>query len=133
MTSAPGAKGVFVFGSNLLGIHGRGAALYARRHYGAKLGVGEGPTGRAYALPTKSTPRTSLSMAQLASAAERFIEYARARPHEAFLLTKVGCGLAGFREADVARLFSDASENVMLVDENVRPICLARDWCSQTV
>lgn len=92
---------VFVFGSNLAGRHGKGAALHAARHYGAERGVGEGPTGDAYALPTKGQNLERLPFSDVDAAICRFILYARGNPKCRFLLTPVGTGLAGHRKADV--------------------------------
>lgn len=93
MTSQPP---VFVFGSNLRGIHGKGAALEAKLKYGAVQGVGRGMTGNAYALPTKRTPHESLSLNEFAANVREFLEYARSVPLVVFHMTPVGTGLAGF-------------------------------------
>ncbi|MGX9960602.1 A1S_2505 family phage non-structural protein [Xanthomonas euvesicatoria] len=108
---------VFVFGSNLRGIHGAGAALHAKRHHGAKNGIGEGPTGNAYALPTKLTPRISLPLEEVAEHVGLFLTYARARPETTFRVTAVGCGLAGFTVSDIAPLFAEAPDNCVLPSE----------------
>lgn len=86
---------IFCFGSNLAGRHGLGAALTAKRHYGAKYGVGEGPTGKAYAIPTKDASLRTLPLEDIRAALVRFREYARARSDLTFALTPIGCGLAG--------------------------------------
>jgi hypothetical protein len=86
---------VFVFGSNLAGRHGAGAARYAAEHFGAQEGVGEGLTGRAYAIPTKDAQIRDMDTAAIEPAIQRFVEFAQQRPDMAFLLTPVGCGLAG--------------------------------------
>ena len=108
---------VFVFGSNEQGIHGAGAAKQARQSFGAEIGVGEGPTGRCYALPTRYVSgRTfiSLTLPQIAVNVERFLVYASAHPESEFLMTKVGCGLAGHSESSMAALFATAPANVVL-------------------
>ena len=92
---------IFVFGSNLDGIHGAGAALYARRKYGAALGVGEGRTGDGYALPTKGHGITDMTLAQIEVHVARFLDHARANHDTAFALTPVGCGLAGHAKRDI--------------------------------
>jgi hypothetical protein len=96
----------FVFGSNLSGnlsgIHGGGAA----RHFGAAYGVGVGPTGRCYALPTKSSPSKSLSLARIGDYVLLFTDYAQRHPETTFLVTEVGCGLAGFSPSQIAPLFA---------------------------
>ena len=86
---------VFVFGSNLAGRHGKGAALYARQHFGAKTGVGEGLTGRAYAIPTKDANLRTLPLDAIAESYARFIAVVHERPAWAFYLTPFGTGLAG--------------------------------------
>ena len=89
-------KIIFVFGSNLSGIHGAGAAKYAHQHYGAQYGVGIGPTGRAYALPTKDKNIKTLPIDKIKFHIEKFLEYAEYHPEQLFLLTPIGCGLAGY-------------------------------------
>jgi hypothetical protein len=91
---------IFVFGSNLRGIHGKGAALYAHVHYGAVIGVGEGPTGQAYALPTKTADFKRRSLYQIEESYMRFVEYAKDRP-DWFLLTPFGTGLAGYSRKEI--------------------------------
>lgn len=108
------AERVFVFGSNLQGIHGAGAALHAARWCGAELGVGEGLTGNAYALPTKRSPRESLPFDEVAQAIERFKAVAAQRPDLQFQVTRVGYGLAGFDDEQIWPLFSDAPPNCLL-------------------
>jgi hypothetical protein len=85
----------FVFGSNLAGIHGAGAALDAAKYWGAKEGVGEGPTGLAYALPTKDEKIRTRSYAEVETSIISFLDYAKKNPTTLFLLTPVGTGLAG--------------------------------------
>jgi hypothetical protein len=87
---------IFVFGSNMQGIHGAGAAKYAKIHYGAKSGVGQGLTGDAYAIPTCSQPGVPLEDNFVIDAIAKFRDFAAANPDMDFLLTAVGCGLAGF-------------------------------------
>ena len=101
---------IFVFGSNIQGMHGGGAAWYAHRNYGAEWGVGEGLTGRSYALPTME------GAASLKKAADNFTGCARQHPELTFLLTAVGCGIAGYTPQEVAPLFKEAStlDNVYL-------------------
>lgn len=96
---------IFVFGSNLLGIHGAGAARYARVDLGAEMGVGEGLTGRTYALPTCYAPGEPVTLQELAVYVDNFLRYAESRPDLRFFLSKVGCGIAGFEEDVVAYIF----------------------------
>lgn len=105
-----GENEIFVFGSNIQGAHGGGAAWYAHKTFGAEWGVGEGLTGRTYALPTME------GAASLQHAVERFTACAEAHPELTFLVTAVGCGIAGYTPDEVAPLFRKAStlENVYL-------------------
>ncbi len=105
-----GENEIFVFGSNIQGSHGGGAAWYAYKTFGAEWGVGEGLTGRTYALPTME------GVSSLKHAVEHFIACAKAHPELTFLVTAVGCGIAGYTPQEVAPLFKDALalENVYL-------------------
>lgn len=88
-------KRVFVFGSNLAGRHGLGAARYALDHYGAEYGVGVGPTGNAYAIPTKNGDIDTLPSELVEEYLLEFLEYAEENSDTIFELTPVGCGLSG--------------------------------------
>ena len=105
-------KEVFVFGSNIHGMHGGGAARFAYEHFGAEWGVGEGLTGQCYALPTMEGSES------FRQAVARFIQCAKENPSLTFLVTSVGCGIAGYSEEQVAPWFADASQldNVYLPD-----------------
>lgn len=105
---------VFVFGSNLAGRHGKGAALQARVKFGAKAGVGEGLTGQTYAFPTLGHRLEKRSMEDLAASRDRLYDTCRAYPQKRFLLTKVGCGLAGYEESAMRELFRGAPGNVVM-------------------
>lgn len=105
---------IFVFGSNLAGIHGAGAALHARHFYGAVLGVGVGPQGRAYALPTKDQHFRVLPLFVIAQHVTEFISYAKMHPELTFNVTAVGCGYAGYNPFDIAPLFKGAPPNCEL-------------------
>ncbi|MHB1266164.1 MAG: A1S_2505 family phage non-structural protein [Acidithiobacillus ferriphilus] len=108
-------ESVFVFGSNRQGIHGAGAALFASRYRGAQAGQGEGFAGQSYALPTKHGPHDPApDFALLQESVARFLEFAKARPWLSFMVTRVGCGLAGFTDAQVAPLFAQAPANCFL-------------------
>lgn len=108
---------VFVFGGNRLGIHGKGAALHAKLHHGAIQGQGEGRQGNSYSIPTKKTPWVRLSLPEVAEHVEAFKKYAREHPDDAFRVTAIGTGLAGFTVDQIGPLFSDAPENCILCDE----------------
>jgi hypothetical protein len=108
---------VFVFGSNLQGIHGRGAAKDARVFYGAKIGIGAGRYGGSYAIPTKRTPYESLPLSEIRLYVSDFLAYAASQPEMTFFVTRVGCGLAGYKDEDIAPMFAGAPENCTLPDE----------------
>ena len=93
---------MFVFGSNIEGEHIGGAARFACEKFGAEWGVGDGPTGQCYAIPTMHG-----GLEDIRPYAEKFIAYAKAHPMNRFLLTRVGCGIAGFKDSDMAQLFED--------------------------
>lgn len=111
-THEPGQ--VFVFGSNLLGMHGGGAAAYALRHCDAVWGQGEGRQGSSYAIPTKANYEHSLSEDQLWEHVMEFIDYATAHRDETFFVTRVGCGLAGFTDDQVGPMFAASPPNCVL-------------------
>jgi hypothetical protein len=96
---------IFVFGSNLAGIHGAGAAKYAKEKYGAEWGVGVGLTGQSYALPTKDFKVKSLSVDEISVHVKDFIEFARNNPKMLFVLTPIGLGLAGNKPKSIVDLF----------------------------
>ena len=103
---------IFVFGSNLSGIHGAGAAKYAAKHYGAVYGVGEGMSGKSYALPTKGINISFMTLIEVKPHIQKFIKYAYDHPNDKFQLTQVGCGLGGFRKEEITPLFINASSNI---------------------
>lgn len=111
---------IFVFGSNLAGRHGKGAALYARQHYGARYGDGIGRTGNAYAIPTKDASLRTLPLESIRNCVEGFLTYARANPELDFLVTAIGTGLAGYPHERIAPMFRDAPPNCELPEEWVR-------------
>ncbi len=93
---------IFVFGSNKQGAHGGGAARYAVEHFGAEWGVGEGLTGQCYALPTMEGD------ASFRQAVKDFFDCAKQHPQKHFLVTAVGCGIAGYSVEQVAPWFAHA-------------------------
>ncbi|WP_374312667.1 hypothetical protein [Microbacterium sp.] len=103
---APGE--VFVFGSNAAGAHGGGAARFALDRFGAVWGQSEGLQGQSYGIDTMS------GLDVLAEQAARFVSFARSHPELRFLVTEVGCGIAGYLPADVAGFFADSPDNVVL-------------------
>lgn len=104
---------VFVFGSNLDGFHGGGAARVAFSRFGAEWGKGVGLQGQSYAIPTMQG-----GVETIKPYVDEFIDFARRNPDKYFFVTRIGCGIAGFRDADIAPLFGGAMEmeNVCLPD-----------------
>jgi hypothetical protein len=107
---------IYVFGSNLSGIHGKGAALEALRWYGAKLGKSEGYMGRSYALPTKAADLSIRSLEDIAVSVDKFLQW-QADTGSRCYVTPVGCGLAGYLPKQIAPLFN-----------GLRNSWVARDW-----
>lgn len=107
---------IFVFGSNLAGRHGAGAALYARQHHGAIYGVSEGIQGNSYAIPTKDVHLRTLSLNLINTYVQRFIKYAKTHPEKSFQVTRIGCGLAEYKDQDIAPMFKEAPLNCILPD-----------------
>lgn len=99
---------IFVFGSNENGNHAGGAAAIAWSHFGAKTGVGFGPTGQSFAIPTLAWDMSQLPLRVVGFYVRRFIKYARQHPNQTFLVTPIGCGIAGFTEEQIAPLFKGA-------------------------
>lgn len=108
---------IFVFGSNLAGRHGRGAALYARQHHGAIYGQGVGLQGNSYAIPTKDENIRTLPLMDIAQHVERFLRYASGHKELQFQVTRIGCGLAGYKDHQIAPMFKNAPDNCVLPDE----------------
>lgn len=99
---------VFVFGSNEAGIHGAGAAFYASKKFGAHLGLGFGFAGRSFAIPTKDWEVMPLPLPVIEFYVKRFIAFTRKYGQSwEFMVTKVGCGLAGFTPEQIAPFFKD--------------------------
>jgi len=110
----PGPGRVFVFGSNYAGIHGAGAAQTAHELYGAEMGKGEGLQGDSYAIPTKNAYLMTISVADISRHVDHFMEVARQHPYLEFFVTRIGCGLAGYADAQIGPLFQGAPPNVEL-------------------
>ena len=105
---------IFVFGSNTAGIHGAGAALYALKYHGALMGCGYGHMGNSFAIPTKGGTNfigRSLKVDQIKGFVDGFLTYAAHRPDLIFNVTRIGCGLAGHKDADIAPLFQVATRH----------------------
>ncbi len=106
-------KEIFVFGSNLAGRHGKGAALEAIKNHGAIYGIGIGLQGNSYAIPTKDYNIKTLPLDEIKFHVDFFIKFAEKNKHLTFLLTAIGCGLAGYTPKDIAPMFRDAPSNVI--------------------
>lgn len=102
---------VFVFGSNLAGAHGGGAALLAYRKFGAIWGQGVGLQGQSYGIPTMHGGVDAIK-----PYIDEFIEFAKTHPDLTFLVTRVGCGIAGFTNEEISPLFAKAHtvDNIVL-------------------
>lgn len=102
---------IFVFGSNLAGMHGGGAAYQAFRNFGAVMGLGVGLQGQSYAIPTMQG-----GVETIQPYVDQFITFAREHPELTFLVTAIGCGIAGFSPEEIAPLFCGAInvENIHL-------------------
>lgn len=106
---------IFVFGSNLKGIHGAGSAKEACEHWKARWGVGEGRTGNAYAIPTKNESLKTLPLANINVSVKKFLKYASEHPELQFVVVRIGCGLAGYKEEQIKPFFRDAPSNCHLL------------------
>ncbi len=105
---------IFVFGSNLAGIHGAGAARYAVTHHSATYRQGIGLQGYSYAIPTKDWHIKTLPLKEIQTHVDNFIEFAKQHPELVFNVTRIGCGLAGYKDEEIAPMFEEASSNVNL-------------------
>ncbi len=100
------------FGSNLGGFHGAGAAKFALNYKGAELRNPVGLQGQSYAIPTKDASiRNTLSLEKIDGYVQQFIEFAVEHPGMTFQVTRIGCGLAGLKDEQVAPLFENAPKN----------------------
>lgn len=102
---------IFVFGSNLSGMHGGGAARLAYQKFGAIWGQGVGLQGQSYGIPTMQGGVDTIK-----PYVDEFIEFAKTHPQFKFLVTEIGCGIAGFSVEEIAPLFKQAieAENIYL-------------------
>ena len=113
------ADEVFVFGSNLDGMHGGGAAYVAWKKFGAVMGCGVGFRGQSYAIPTMQG-----GVETIKPYVDGFIAFAKEHPELFFYVTRIGCGIAGFRDKEIAPLFREALglENVCLPESFVKAL-----------
>ena len=112
-------RNIFVFGSNLAGRHGRGAARYALLKHGAVYGVGEGLTGESYAIPTKDKFIQTRSIDDVAESITRFVYFANDNLNMLFFVTPIGTGLAGFSKLEISDIFYrlPLSKNIVFTKE----------------
>ena len=106
---------IFVFGSNLRGMHGGGAARIAHQKFGAIMGQGVGLQGQCYAIPTMQG-----GVETIRPYVDEFIMFAKEHPEQTFFVTRIGCGIAGFTNEEISPLFAEA--------HNVENIVLPEGW-----
>ncbi len=116
---------IFVFGSNTSGRHGKGAAKDAMK-WGAITGVGSGRQGQTYAIPTKDDGLYVLPLVIIKLHVKAFLNYAKRHPDLRFLVTAIGCGLAGLTPEQIAPMFYDSPPNVVLPEEFTKVLHLYR-------
>lgn len=110
-------KTIFVFGSNTAGRHGKGAALEAKNHWGAVYGNGFGRQGMSYAIPTKDIGLKTIKLPIIEMHVDCFRKYAWSNLDLRFLVTQIGCGLAGYSPKEMAPMFDRLPRNCVLPDE----------------
>lgn len=112
-------KHIFVFGSNLSGIHGAGAAKYAHEKLGAEWGVGEGLTGCCYALPTKDHKIKTRTLGEISVSVQLMVLSAYANPDMLYKVTPIGTGLAGYTKTQIQGCFQALSipDNVVFTKQ----------------
>lgn len=116
---------ILVVGTNSRGIHGAGAAKTAHRYFGAKYGQAFGLQGRAYGIPTRfyldrkenNSLFKDIPLKQIKTSVELFFKDAAKMPHLTFVITRIGCGFAGYEDKDIAPLFSNPLNNMVLPQE----------------
>ena len=123
---------IFVFGSNTEGRHGKGAALTAKKRFGAIYGQPKGRQGNSYAIITKDLTKAdqlrSVSLEEIEIQVDIFIEYARVNPKLTFYVVKFGSSLAGFADIEISRMFNgkDLPDNIIMNEDYAINICDSR-------
>jgi len=112
---------IFVFGSNLLGLHGAGAARQALK-FGAKWGQSAGLQGRCWAIPTKDERLNTLPLTEIEKYVNQFLNFAKQNLHYSFQVTEIGCGLAGYHPNQIAPFFR------AVIDEQINNVHLPRNF-----
>lgn len=108
---------IFVFGSNLAGMHGAGSARAAFNEHGAEWGIGVGRRGNSYAIPTKDSQLQTLDLFEISCYVDDFLEHAREHKDDTFNIVAIGCGLAGFKPEEIAPMFDKAPDNCIMPPE----------------
>ena len=111
------SREIFVFGSNLRGVHAGGSALHAYKHHGAVMGEGEGLHGDSYALPTLDHNMRIMTLREIKGQVDKFLVFAKEHPDWTFNVVAIGCGIAGYVPAQIAPMFADAPDNCALSGE----------------
>lgn len=114
MESTKPEVNIFVFGSNLAGRHGKGAALYAFQYHGAVRGQGEGLQGNSYAIPTKDENLKVRTLKDIHKSVDKFLRFARSKPDWQFNVTAIGTGYSGLNHSDIGPMFYFAPSNCKL-------------------
>ena len=125
-------KQVFVFGSNEAGVHGAGAARVAYEKHGARWGKGFGHYGDSFAIPTKSPSIKTLELNTIRKYVEAFLQYAAAHKDLTFKVTRIGCGLAGYTDQEIAPMFWGAPSNCLFDDKWFLIFCVMADSLDTT-
>lgn len=113
----PSKNQIFVFGSNLSGRHGAAAAQYALRYCGAEYGLGIGLQGQSYAIPTKDKAIQTLPLDSIVPYIQAFKQFTLDQPQREFFVTRIGCGLAGYTDEEIAPWFTGCSYNCVFPEE----------------
>ena len=121
---------IFVFGSNLAGRHGKGAAKYAIVNHGAIYGKGFGLQGSSYGIPTKDANLKTLPLEFIERYVDEFKIFAKEHPELQFNVTRIGCGLAGYKDEQIAPMFTGVSDNVVLPEEFLNTLTPPEIWTS---
>jgi hypothetical protein len=110
------ANNIFTFGSNLAGRHGAGAAKFAKEYCGAQYGNGFGLQGKSFAIPTKDEFLRVLPLNAIEQYVRQFLYFALQNPNLTFYVTRIGCGLSGYQDSQIAPMFADSPQNCILPD-----------------
>lgn len=107
----PGSGDIFVMGTNARGAHGAGAALLGRDLYGAETGVARGITGRCYGIVTKDRFIRTNSLVEIRREVAFFVAFTHSHPELNFWVTRIGCGLAGYKDRQIGGFFKGCNTN----------------------